>query len=89
MLLPFPLCWNVAQYASFVVQLTGHASLRQGHLRGLAILGPPLLACAALSVALSTAALRTGLLRGALLGGSVSAVAVQLLVGTCRAAFTV
>jgi len=41
-ILPFPVLWNVAQYASFTIQTSGHQTL-MGHVRSLRLFGPVLL----------------------------------------------
>jgi hypothetical protein len=50
-ILPFPILWNVAQYASFTIQLAGHQTI-MGHVRSLRLFGPVLVGTVGLAVAL-------------------------------------
>ena len=60
-ILPFPISWNVAQYASFVIQTTGHTSILQGHGRGLLLFGPVLVGCIVLGGVQAFVAFHLGL----------------------------
>jgi len=50
-IMPFPILWNVAQYASFTIQCAGHQTI-MGHVRSLHRFGPVLLGTIGLAVAL-------------------------------------
>jgi hypothetical protein len=62
-ILPFPITWNIAQYASFVIQTTGHMSILQGHGRGLLQFGPVLVGCIVLGCAMAYVAFEIGLVK--------------------------
>jgi hypothetical protein len=48
-MLPFPVLWNICQYASFTIQTTGHMTIF-GHLKSLFMFGPMLIVVIAISV---------------------------------------